>query len=456
MTPGSTPLYDRDYRDYSATPSPRRDWMFDTPTTPIRPATRAAHGRSASYSQRPPFPAHPQARPQPPVYSPHPLDSPRYTSEGVYAARVDVDVSAKHFSSSRRHSASFHHIPPRGDRRHSYSHVRASTPYGESDEDEIIETMAGTFVLPAESRCWTTNHPDKHHGRYDGGRYTNAHGYQQTQTPPHYYPNGYDYPAYGAATPVPGVGAGPGPERFTPRESPQAQSQRFQTRPPTSFGHTRHSSIATPKRPSTARPQSSQKPKSSKSKDRPEEIPPPRKATEADAKAHRIPAGFALKNWDPEERPILLLGSVFDFNSLGKWIFDWTVYREGRNAPITDIAGELWLLLIHLNSKIKAAEEVIGRVRNPEDREMLEDFLESGERLLEKLRALLKACEAPMLKAAKKRQSGLGKSSGVEFVHTLFGPDREGEKTDKFMQSIRLFILRFDANCDDIVRNPTR
>ncbi|KAJ3483884.1 hypothetical protein NLG97_g7197 [Lecanicillium saksenae] len=87
---------------------------------------------------------------------------------------------------------------------------------------------------------------------------------------------------------------------------------------------------------------------------------------------------------------------------------------------------------------------------------MLEDFLESGERLMDKLRALLKACEAPMLKAAKKRQSGLGKSSGVEFVHTLFGPDREGEKTDKFMQSIRLFILRFDANCDDIVRNPTR
>ncbi|KAJ4150361.1 hypothetical protein LMH87_011113 [Akanthomyces muscarius] len=356
MTPGSTPQYDRDYRDYSATPSPRRDWTFDTPTTPIRPATRAAHGRAASYSQRSPFPPHPQARPQPPVYSPHPWESPRYTSDGVYAARVDVD---------------------------------------------------------------------------------------QTQIPPCYYPNGYDYPAYGGAPT-------PGPERFaTPRESPQ--TPRFQNRPPTSFSHTRHSSMATPKRSSTARP-----PSSHKTKPKADEPAGPRKANEADAKAHRIPAGYALKNWDPEERPILLLGSVFDFNSLGKWIFDWTVYREGRGSPIADIAGELWLLLIQLNSKIKVSESVIGGVRNPESREMLEDFLESGERLLEKLRSLLKSCEAPMLKAAKKRQSGLGKSSGVEFVHTLFGPDREGEKTETFMQSIRVFIHRFDINCDDIVRNPTR
>ncbi|OAQ99349.1 hypothetical protein LLEC1_01058 [Akanthomyces lecanii] len=442
MTPGSTPQYDRDYRDYSATPSPRRDWTFGTPTTPIRPATRAAHGRAASYSQRSPFPLHPQARPQPPVYSPHPWESPRYTSDGIYAARVDVDVSPKHFSSSRRHSASLH-TPPWGDGRPSYYHVRASTPYGESDEDEIIETLAGTYVLPAQSRCRSGRHGGQYYGYHDGGRYTNARGYQQTQIPPCYYPNGYDYPAYGGAPT-------PGPERFaTPRESPQ--TPRFQTRPPTSFSHTRHSSMATPKRSSTARP-----PSSHKTKPKSDEHSGPRKATEADAKAHRIPAGYALKNWDPEERPILLLGSVFDFNSLGKWIFDWTVYREGRGSPIADIAGELWLLLIQLNSKIKVSESVVGGVRNPESREMLEDFLESGERLLEKLRSLLKSCEAPMLKAAKKRQSGLGKSSGIEFVHTLFGPDREGEKTETFMQSIRVFIHRFDMNCDDIVRNPTR
>jgi hypothetical protein len=47
---------------------------------------------------------------------------------------------------------------------------------------------------------------------------------------------------------------------------------------------------------------------------------PVRTATEADAKRHDIPAGYSLKNWDPTEKPIILLGSVFDANSLGKWI----------------------------------------------------------------------------------------------------------------------------------------
>ncbi|KOS19988.1 hypothetical protein ESCO_005600 [Escovopsis weberi] len=181
------------------------------------------------------------------------------------------------------------------------------------------------------------------------------------------------------------------------------------------------------------------------------------KATEADARRHMIPAGYSLKNWDPNEEPILLLGSVFDANSLGKWIYDWTVYCAGANTPIAEMAGELWLLLIKLSGKIKRAEEMIGRVRSAENRETIHDFLGGGERLTDKLRSLLKACEAPMLRAAAKKKSpGLGKHSGVEFVDTLFGRDRELAKTEKFMQSVRLFLLRFDANCEEILHNPGR
>ncbi|RSL61964.1 hypothetical protein CEP54_006007 [Fusarium duplospermum] len=180
------------------------------------------------------------------------------------------------------------------------------------------------------------------------------------------------------------------------------------------------------------------------------------KATDADARKHRIPAGYSLKNWDPAEEPILLLGSVFDANSLGKWIYDWTVYHQGPATPISDMAGELWLLLIQLAGKVKRAEETVGRVRSAENRDLVDEFIESGERLTEKLRALLKACEAPMLKAAKRKQAGLGKNAGVEFVETLFGRDRELDKTEKFMQSVRLFNLRFDANCEEILRNPTK
>ena len=61
-----------------------------------------------------------------------------------------------------------------------------------------------------------------------------------------------------------------------------------------------------------------------------------------------VPAGYSTKNWDPSEQPILLLGSVFDANSLGKWIYDWTVFHRGPGTPASDTAGELWLLLLRL------------------------------------------------------------------------------------------------------------
>lgn len=154
----------------------------------------------------------------------------------------------------------------------------------------------------------------------------------------------------------------------------------------------------------------------------------------------------------------MLLGSVFDANSLGKWIYDWTVYHHGPATPISDMAGELWLLLIQLAGKVKRAEECMPRIRAEENREMIEDFIESGERLTDKLKKLLKACETPMLKAGSKRHGKetptLGKNAGIEFVDSIFGRDRQLENTEKFMASIRLWNLRFDANCEDILLRP--
>lgn len=153
----------------------------------------------------------------------------------------------------------------------------------------------------------------------------------------------------------------------------------------------------------------------------------------------------------------MLLGSVFDANSLGKWIYDWTVYHHGPGSPIGDQAGELWLLLIQLSGKIKRAEEMMSKVRSKENREMLDEFIQAGDRLTDKLRKLLKACEAPMLRTSikPKKEGQLDKSAGVEFVDTLFGVDCELEKTNRFMASVRLWNLRFDTNCEDLLNKPT-
>jgi hypothetical protein len=230
--------------------------------------------------------------------------------------------------------------------------------------------------------------------------------------------------------------------------SPRYEPDRADRKPAAAHHHSRRNSTSVPQRPQTARPVST-----------PKKAPvAARQATELDAKRHGIPSGYSLKNWDPNEEPIMLLGSVFDSNSLGKWIYDWTVYHHGPSTPISEMAGDLWLLLIKLSGKIKRADETMPRIRTKENREMIEEFIEAGERLTDKLRKLLKACEAPMLRSstkARKDSSQLGKNAGVEFVETLFGRERELEKTEKFMASVRLWNLRFDTNCEDILRKPT-
>lgn len=184
---------------------------------------------------------------------------------------------------------------------------------------------------------------------------------------------------------------------------------------------------------------------------------PPPKASEEDALRAGIPHGYSIKNWDPTEAPIILLGSVFDSNSLGKWIYDWTVFYHGAASPMADVAGDLWLLLIKLAGKVKRADECLRRVKRVEAQEVVEDFLESGDRLWARFKKLLKACEHFMWKAAKRQGKtavSMGRNAGCEFVESIFGRDRELENTEKLMNSIRLWNMRFDANCEDILRRP--
>ncbi|KAI1361363.1 vegetative cell wall protein gp1 [Xylaria arbuscula] len=417
---GGDPYYNYDVNSPSPTPSPHH-YPFYPAKTPQRSATRNhVRGASTGFGD----------------FVPRPTTafSPRYKSTGEYATGPSPQVSSRKRSFS--HKGSKHHPPPvdyefvtyeptRRERRKSFSFYRAS--YGDSDEDEVIETGNGQyFVIGA---------------RWKGSRHKNHYDYY-TERPEYGTDSRYHPQA------IPTFAFEKEKAEYTRYEEPPLRSA-------TRVGHHAHSRrpsagpIPNIQRPATARPTAAVPKKTVTA-------PPPR-ATEADAKKHRIPTGYSLKNWDPTEEPIMLLGSVFDANSLGKWIYDWTVYHHGPATPISDMAGEMWLLLIQLSGKIKRSEEIVPQVRTQENREMIEDFIASGERLTDKLRSLLKRCEAPMLKASKKREAAqLGKNSGIEFVETLFGRERELEKTERFMQSVRLWNLRFDANCEDILKRPTQ
>ncbi|KAH0336266.1 hypothetical protein KCU74_g2106, partial [Aureobasidium melanogenum] len=321
-----------------------------------------------------------------------------YYPDTSYGYSSGYPRKPEHVSSSDRHQA----------RQGKTESRRASTTYVYSD-GRYYTYVTEDEVPPAYSRD-----PRKH-------------------TPPPQYSEADEYPYYQHTS------AQPRPEPQQPRK----QRAASYSAPP------RH---AAPPRDSAPPKPRQQQP-----------TPPPKRATatDRDARAAGIPAGYNFKNWDPNEEPILLLGSVFDANSLGKWIYDWTVAFHGPSTAFAEMAGDLWLSLIHLAGKIKRAEESLPKIRARDDRELIDDFLDSGERLWERFNKLLKICEKQMLKAAKRDRGNEGKlymgnNSGREFVETIFGRDRELERTEKLTTGIRLWSLRFDANCEEVLREVCR
>ena len=63
--------------------------------------------------------------------------------------------------------------------------------------------------------------------------------------------------------------------------------------------------------------------------------------------------------------------------------------------------------------------------------------------------------KAAKKETGEKKPAAMGKNSGCEFVDSIFGRDRELEKTEKLMTGMRLWSMRFDANCEDILRSPS-
>ncbi|KAF2740050.1 hypothetical protein EJ04DRAFT_264619 [Polyplosphaeria fusca] len=399
-----------------------------------------------NYPQQPHYPTPPpgympydfhRTPPVSPAPGPHGYYSPRYGPQATPSPRNSPKVSGHnrrasqaapppYYSSSRESTPQYfqgyspRYFPtPRQTPEYvsgfDYDYVRSSRPRRDSDVPPLKRSHRERRHRPSQSRTYV---------------YTNVgrdNDYDYVYEPPPPYEQYARYERYGNA------------DYYyydqVPIYDPEPKTSR-----PRRASHSGRQQPATPKRPSTAKAAP--------------------KATEDDARRAGIPAGYSIKNWDPTEEPIMLLGSVFDANSLGKWIYDWTVFAYGPASPLAEMAGELWLLLIQLAGKVKRAEELMPKIRRNENREMVEDFLESGERLWIRFAKLLKMCEDYMWKAAKKetgdkKPMSMGKNSGCEFVDSIFGRDRELEKTEKLMTGMRLWSMRFDANCEEILRTPS-
>lgn len=73
-------------------------------------------------------------------------------------------------------------------------------------------------------------------------------------------------------------------------------------------------------------------------------------------------------------RTFEVLGRVFDADSLGKWIFDNSCVVYGRSVPLTDIAGDFWLMSLRLSAKTSA----LGRASDLNMDQHMADLFRSG------------------------------------------------------------------------------
>ena len=192
----------------------------------------------------------------------------------------------------------------------------------------------------------------------------------------------------------------------------------------------------------------------------------PRKATSKDCVRYGIPPDLDLEMWNPEEQPILLLKTVFDADSVGKWIYDCTSQLYGPETAVAGIVHFLSAQLTEMSVKagrIKKALHILGD--NP-PKKILLYFLEAASRLVCHFQDIIRRCERTILDTIDRgdddddngddgndndndEQSGREDHMGAEFFKCMFGPKKELDAVEEFMTAAHEWCHCFELQCKE-------
>lgn len=174
----------------------------------------------------------------------------------------------------------------------------------------------------------------------------------------------------------------------------------------------------------------------------------------ADANKYNILPGRCLQHWDPDEEPIMLLTSVFDSNSLGKWVLRQTARIYGEHDEMADLAAEFWFEHIKLGGKIKQAKERLTKITDSSVRDRVKEFILFGDRLVNELGQRLKNCEQRVLEVTGIGEiPKLGHKSVVVFIDSFLGRNpAQGEVFHGLTHRIRKWNIRFDTSCASLLK----
>lgn len=183
-----------------------------------------------------------------------------------------------------------------------------------------------------------------------------------------------------------------------------------------------------------------------------------RNATPEDAAKHGIPPYYELYSWDPDEQPIVLCGAVYDSDTFGNWIRGWDVAANRPFATETKKSRELRWLMNKVSGKLRESTTFVSQsvgaesLEQVENKGMVEDFIESGQRLMERLQKLVRQCEKVMFDPDKKNIGQLRENHGIAFVHAIFSSETHSKKTVSLMKGMRLWLRRWERNCEEVIK----
>lgn len=160
-----------------------------------------------------------------------------------------------------------------------------------------------------------------------------------------------------------------------------------------------------------------------------------------------VPRGYSVRHWDASEKPVVVGATVFDSNSFGKWIFDWSVRLFGSASRAADVAGELWLALIRLSGKVVALEA--SRSGSRAMRRIKGDAIA----LSDQVESMILVCEKATQRSIRRTVfSSSSEAVASQFVRQFLGSRSRMEGVVLFIRSVKRWETQFVDLCGSSIR----
>lgn len=178
-----------------------------------------------------------------------------------------------------------------------------------------------------------------------------------------------------------------------------------------------------------------------------------RQATIGDLRRIGITEDLCVKRWNPDRTPIVVAGSVMDANSICDWIMSWTkIYVDDNMYDMTAI-NDLTYCILALDYYDHMTSLRLSSCITSEQVDVVEDFVESRDRLWARLLDIIDICTGVMLRELRKLRSSKERDSrynrnGAIFVSNIMFNDTISHNIFKLYNAVRIWSYRYCVNCN--------